>query len=105
MTNEQKKLNPIPEFTDDDKRETAFFKFEEEGQEIVGKLKEVQTGSFGEQYLIDTPDGDITIGTYGVLKSKIAKTDEGKWIKILYKGEVANPKTKRTYKDFDVFIK
>jgi hypothetical protein len=103
MANTQTKI--VPEFTDADKRETTFFKFEVEKQEVIGKLKSVEVGSFGEQYVIDTPDGDITIGTYGVLKSKIVNQDVGKWIKILYKGEVVNPKTKRTYKDFDVFIK
>ena len=95
----------IPEFNDDDKRETSFYKFDKEGESVLGKLKEISNGTFGEQYIIDTPDGDITIGTYGVLKNKIVSQDVGKWIKILYKGEVVNPKTKRTYKDFDVFIK
>jgi len=94
----------IPEFTDNDKRETNFFKFEE-NTVIVGKLKEIQNGSFGEQYLIDTPDGDVLVGSYDVLKSRIGKSDVGKWIKIVCKGNIVNPKTKRTYKDFDVFIK
>ena len=102
MANIQTKM---PEFTDDDKRETTFFKFEKEQQEVIGKLRQIDNGAFGEQYVIDTPDGDITIGTYGVLKSKIVEQDVGKWIKIVYKGDVVNPKTKRTYKDFDVFIK
>lgn len=101
MTDEQTK---IPKFDDKDKRETSFFDFGT-NKEIVGKLKEIQTGSFGEQYLIDTPDGDIIVGTYGVLGSKINHSDIGKWIKILCKGDVISPKTKRTYKDFEVFIK
>lgn len=94
----------IPEFTEKDKRETNFFKFEE-GTFIVGKLLRIETGSFGEQYVIDTKDGEQIIGTYDVLKSKISSNDVGKWIKIICRGNVVNPKTKRTYKDFEVFIK
>ena len=104
MTDRQAKIK-IPEFTDEDKRETSYYKFEKEGQEVIGKLLEVQQGSFGEQYLIETEEADLTIGSYGVLKSKISKNDEGKYIKIVFRGNVVNPKTKRTYMDFEVFIK
>jgi hypothetical protein len=104
MANAQTKLK-VPDFTDSDKRETAFYKFEKEGQSIIGKLIEVQNGSFGEQYVIETEEATLTVGSYGVLKSKIAKSDEGKFIKLVFKGNVVNPKTKRTYMDFDVFIK
>jgi hypothetical protein len=95
----------IPNFDDKDKRETTFYKFDKEGSFIVGKLLRIENGSFGEQYVIDTTDGEITLGTYDVLKSKIVLSDVGKWIKILFRGSVVNPKTKRTYKDFEVFIK
>ena len=94
----------VPTFNESDKRETNFFKFEE-GTFIVGKLLRIEAGSFGEQYVLDTPDGEQIVGTYDVLKSKINESDKGKWIKILCKGNVVNPKTKRTYKDFDVFVK
>lgn len=104
MTDRQAKIK-IPEFTDEDRRETSYYKFEKEGQEIKGKLLEVQQGSFGEQYLIQTEENDLTIGSYGVLKSKISNADVGKWIKIVFKGNVVNPKTKRTYMDFEVYIK
>ena len=95
----------IPDFSDGDKVETAFHNFDKE-QEIVGKLKEVdEHGTYGTQYIIDTPNGNVLVGTYDVLKSKIKKSDEGRWIKIVCKGNKPNPKTKRTYKDFDVFLK
>jgi len=94
----------IPSFSDADKRETSFHNFDEQ-PEVVGKLKTIQPGSYGQQYVIDTPEGDITIGTYDVLHSKIHDVDVGKWIKIKFIGNSVSPKTKRTYKDFDVFIK
>ena len=94
----------IPEFTDKDKKESVFHNFDEKA-EVVGKLKEIGEGAYGQQYLIDTPDGDVTIGTYDVLKSKIQVSDVGKWIKIVFKGNTTSPKTKRAYKDFDVFVK
>jgi len=94
----------IPEFTDADKRDAIFHDFKVKA-EIVGKLKRMEEGAYGDQYIIDTPDGDITIGTYDVLKGKIHKEDIGKWIKIVFKGDTKSPKTGRMYKDFDVFIK
>ena len=94
----------IPSFSDADKRETAFHNFDEQ-PEVVGKLKAINPGSYGQQYLIDTPNGEITVGTYDVLHSKIHETDVDKWIKIKFIGNAVSPKTKRTYKDFDVFIR
>ena len=94
----------IPNFTDADKRDAVFHDFKEKA-EVVGKLKGIEQGGFGEQYIIDTPDGDVTVGTYDVLKSKIHEADVGKWIKIVCKGDVVSAKTKRTYKDFEIFVK
>lgn len=94
----------IPEFTDADKRETTFHNFVDK-PEVVGKLKAISQGSYGDQYVIDTPDGDITIGTYDVLKSQIHQGDVGKWIKVVCKGDIKSPKTGRNYKNFEVFVK
>lgn len=94
----------IPEFTDDDKRDASFHNFDDK-REVIGKLRSIEDGTYGNQYVIDTPDGDLTIGTYEALKSKITREDIGKWIKIVCKGNLVSPKTKRTYKDFVVFIK
>jgi len=94
----------IPEFTDADKRESVFHNFDE-NPEIVGKLKSIETGTYGKQYVVDTPNGDVVIGTYDVLKGKIQESDVGKWIKIVCKGNEKSPKTGRTYKDFSVFVK
>lgn len=103
QTNEQAKV--IPMFSDEDKRETNFHNFDEH-EEVVGELISIEQGSFGDQYKIKTINGEeITIGTYGVLTGKISHEDIGKWLKIVFKGEVLSPKTKRKYKDFDVFIK
>lgn len=94
----------IPEFTDADKREAIFHDFNTKA-EVVGKLLSIEEGTYGKQYIIDTPDGNITVGTYDVLKSKIHEKDINRWIKIVCKGNANSPKTGRTYKDFEVFIK
>lgn len=101
MTDEQMS---IPEFTDEDVREPKFHDFNKES-EIIGKLVAVEQGTFGEQYKVKTEEGEVTIGTYGVLQSKISKEDAGKYVKIVCKGDVVSPKTKRTYKDFEVSVK
>lgn len=94
----------IPEFNEKDKREANFHDFNA-SPEVVGKLKRIEQGIYGDQYVIDTPKGDITIGTYDVLKSKILQSDVGKWIKVVLKGDAKSPKTGRTYKEFDVYVK
>lgn len=105
MDNEQaNEQMDIPEFTDDDKRVSNFHNFKSNA-EIVGKLLSIEEGSFGKQYKIQTKDEIVTVGTYDVLKSKILDSDVGKFIKIVCKGDAISPKTKRTYKDFDVSIK
>lgn len=94
-----------PTFTDKDKRETSFHDFDEK-PEIIGKIKGIQQGLYGDQYILETTDGDITLGSYDVLKSKILEADIGKWVKIVCKGYVQSAKVKgRRYKDFDVYVK
>ena len=95
----------MPEFTDADQRTTPFHDFATIPI-ISGKLIGIETGSFGNQYKILQSDGsEIMTGTYNVLDSKIQKADIGKFIKIECLGDVLSPKTKRTYKDFKVYIK
>lgn len=94
----------IPSFKEKDKVEAQFHNFEQIPS-IVGKLKFISQGTYGNQYVIDTPDGDVTVGTYGVLSSKITKDAIGKWIKIEFKGNQKSPKTGRIYHDFDVYLK
>ena len=94
----------IPEFNDDDKRETKFHDFSE-NKEVVGKLMEISPGTYGNQYLIDTDNGLIKVGTYEALKDKIKKADENKFIKIVLTGEKATQPGKNPYKIFEVFIR
>ena len=95
----------IPDFKEEDKVESELHDFDS-NPEIVGILNEISQGSFGDQYYIQTGKGKfITVGTYGVLKSKLSTASIGKWIKIVYKGEKISPLSKRKYKDFDVFVK
>lgn len=94
----------LPEFTDGDKVESSFHNFEE-NPEISGKLMEINEGAYGKQYNILTREGQMKVGTYDVLSTKIGDKAIGKFIKIKYLGEQTSPKTKRKYRDFDVWIK
>jgi|SRR3989304_2893610 len=95
----------IPEFTDKDKKQTVFHNFTAQ-PEIVGKLLAIENGTFGLQYRILTNNGEVIVGTYGVLASKIIKQDEGKFIKIVCKGIAKSEKNKgRSYTNFEVFVK
>ena len=95
---------PIPEFTDNDRRGTPFHNFDLQ-PEVIGVLQDIEEGAHGEQYKISTNDGMVLVGTLGVIASKINKDDLGKFIKIVFKGNKVSSSTKRTYKDFDVFVK
>jgi hypothetical protein len=102
QTNEQ---IDIPTFTDKDKREAVFHNWDEQ-PEVVGKLTAIKQGQFGHQYEIETKDGIIIVGTLGVLASKINETDTGKFVKIVFTGLKQSKKDKRrSYKDFEVFVK
>jgi hypothetical protein len=95
----------IPEFNDEDKRESNFHDFDNQ-PEVIGVLERIEQGNYGNNIVLRTFNNkEILIGSYEVLKSKITETDKGKWIKIVYKGNTTNPKTKRTYKDFEVYVK
>jgi hypothetical protein len=94
----------IDEFTAEDKRETEIHNFDET-PEVIGTLVAVEEGTYGPQYKIETEKGEVTVGTYDVLTTKIKKDDVLKRVKIVCKGNVTSPKTKRTYKDFVVYVK
>ncbi len=94
----------IPTFDEKDKIDTTFHNFEEEA-EVSGKLIGIEDGAYGDQYKIGNNNGEIVVGTYGVLKSKIKSEHIGKFIKIVYIGTKESPKTKRKYRDFDVYVK
>ena len=103
--NKMVKQEEMPTFEQTDKREATFHNFDEK-PEIAGKLKTIQVGEYGEQYVVETPLGDITLGTYDVLKSKIKQADIGKWLKIKFIGLKQSTKDKRrNYKDFEVYVK
>jgi len=94
----------IPEFTDADKREANFHNFDD-SPEVVGKLVAIEQGSYGDNLVVETINGNVTLGVYEALKSKITKEDIGKFVKIICLGNKVSPKTKRSYKDFNVFVK
>jgi len=101
MTDEQ---TNVEEFTDDDKVESTFHNFDEH-PEVVGTLTAVEPGVYGNQYKIREGKVEILVGSYDVLKSKIALKDVGKRIKIVFNGLKLSPQTKRNYKDFTVYLK
>jgi len=94
----------IPEFTDADKREANFHNFDT-SPEVTGKLVGIEQGSYGDNLVIETTDGNVTIGVYEALKAKITREDISKFVKIVCLGNKISPKTRRSYKDFEVFVK
>ena len=94
----------IPAFEEADKREASFHNFDT-SPEVIGKFIRIEQGNYGENLVVDTVNGEVTLGVYTALQSKIAKTDIGKFVKITCLGTKVSPNTKRAYKDFEVFVK
>ena len=91
-------------FGEDNKRATTFHDFNEEAV-VMGELTAIEEGSNGKIYQVKTSDGkQITIGSYGVLQSKILPNDVGKILKVAYLGKKKSQTSKWDYMDFDVFM-
>lgn len=61
----------------------------ENNRDVVGILKEITEGNFGNQYKIETASGDlINVGSYSALNSLITDDMVSKPVKIHYEGEV-----------------
>lgn len=93
------------DFKDDEKVESSFFSFIKPNDFIIGYLKEIEDGQYGEQFVLDTENGDIRVGGFTALKSKINNKMLAKKIKIVFLGEKKAEKGGRMYKDFEVFVK
>ena len=102
---EQGKPDFSDDFSDSDKIQSNFFKFEKENDSIIGVLKAIEKGQFGDQYVLTTESDEVTVGGYTALASKINSSMVGKKLKIVYLGEKKAEKGGRFYKNFDVFVK
>lgn len=90
-------------FDEKDKVQFSFHNFNEI-PELLGILRSVEEGTYGDQYTIFSQEGELVIvGSYTTLVGKITKADVGSAIKIVYKG--MKPGKKREYMDFDVYLK
>jgi len=81
------------------------FPFDNKGAKIEGNLVKKQAGSFGDNYTIQTANGEefLVFGTT-VLNNKMASVEEGKEVRITFLGEEKAEKSGRMYKDFDVEV-
>ena len=87
------------------KKETSFHNFDE-NPEISGKLLKIIEGDFGKQAVLLVDEKEITLGSYGVLTSKLTDDLVGKEVKIVFTEEVPSKvKGHKPYKNFDVFFK
>ena len=82
------------------------FEIEKEVQGILKNKKENLGQNNSRLYEIELDDGVIT-AVWGstVLDNKMSKVAMGQQVKIVYLGMETNPKTKRSYKNFDVYYK
>lgn len=99
MTRKFKKIEP-----------KAYWVPEKVGEQIEGEVTKkgiiVQT-VYGEMDVVEfvTNDGEVLrIGVSGGLKNSLEQVKVKEYIKITYKGEEFNKKTKRRYKAYDVEV-
>ena len=91
------------EFNEEDKVKFTFHDFNKT-PEILGILRSVDEGTYGDQYTIFSQEGELVIvGSYTALIGKITRQDVGSAIKIAFNGMKVGKK--REYMDFDVYLK
>ena len=108
----------IDDFTESDKLKSNFIMWNyRRDTTLIGTFNEWEIDSFGEHAVLLIPKlaEDFTDGTLTMLhlpnlvvlnnKLKNAKISSGDKIKIVYIGDKLNAKTRRTYGDFEIFIK
>jgi hypothetical protein len=84
------------------------WKFEKDGDEVSGVLIDFRENTGAENkstvYSLQQPDGTVTAvwGT-DVLDRRLKTITLGHEVRIVYHGKVKNPKTQRSYHNFDVY--
>lgn len=101
--------NPFADDFENKDLASDFVKFENEGDMVIGILKEIspsQTEGYGNEYTLEVSDGKtLKVGSYSAVNSKISSKDIGKKIKIVFKGEKTAKESGMKYKVFDVYKK
>lgn len=93
------------------KKETSFnpsFKFETPNDEFIGTLLAIREGKIKDSNVhfadFATEEGEtVSILLPSSLEYQVTHDDIGTLLKIVYTGEVKNPKTGRLYKAFEVY--
>ena len=99
------------EFNEEERKESEVVRFEEEGDEFIGKyLGFVEYEKDGEKNIfykfqdIDDDEIEFIMFPTSVLKTKMERVPLDKPVKIVFLGQVKSKKSRYNYKDFDVFI-
>ena len=84
-----------------------FWKPENEGDSVEGRLVEIRDGKYGAVYDVEKSDGTlITVSTSAVLANRIRKNDVGKEVRIVFDGQQASKlKGKNPTNLFKVFFR
>lgn len=86
---------------------SGFWKPEEKGEELVGKVRSIGEGTYGTKYTIEQENGEtVILPAYKVLLARLENVKVDDMVKIVYKGDEA-PKIKgwKPTKLFDVYVK
>lgn len=94
------------DFDDSDEvSERSFWKYEEEGDKIIGEFIGFEKDKYGQHGIIDNGEERIHLPNLVALNSKLERTNEGDKVKVEYLGEKKAEESGRTYKDFKVYTK
>jgi hypothetical protein len=92
------------------KADGTFFKFERDGEELVGTWQGTYNGGknkWGRDNIngkIVTPEGIALVTMNENLTRQLGNVDAGKRVKIIYKGKKFNAKSGNYFKDYEVFV-
>ena len=79
------------------------FKKDKEVMGIYVRLRESVGENKSNIYTLKSEEGSIGVWGSAVLDSRFDDIEIGEEVKIIYKGQGKNPKSGRTYHDFEVF--
>lgn len=80
-----------------------FYKFTEVGQVLEGIWRGTKTGKFGENGVVETPDGVRHVFTLSAMLKDLLKVPEGVWVKITFLG-MRQSKAGNPYRHFQTLV-
>ena len=86
----------------DSESKLVFWKPEKEGETVVGTLISLGIGQLGQYLTLENAEEMICVNITAVMDRVVWENQIGRMFRFTYRGERLSPKSKQSYKLFDV---